>query len=769
MRSGSWWLAPIALAIPGVAHAGVVINEVVHDPAGADSAVLGEWVELFNDGGAAVDVSGWTIEVATTSFSVRATLPGGTSVPAGGYLILGESGVAFADVTTGELAMGNAGASGDAVRLRDSAAVVVDTVVYGPNNDDGFLQDDGVVATDLVSAARDGRSLARVPNGSDTDVSGVDFEVHSAPTPGSRNDSAVPTCDAASAARGLVINEVLADPDGADAGQEWVELYNGSGGPVDLSGWALQAGTSTYGVVAVVPADRVLASGGFLLVGGDAVPGRDLELSGSVPNASSNADAIRVVDCTGAPADTLVYGGLNDDAWLDDTGAVAVSIAAKAPSGRSMARAVDGVDTDQAREDFVVATEPTPGRPNPGLPDCELGEVVINELLPDPDGTDAGLEWVELYNVGDAEITLAGWVLDASTSGFGGGAVLPDVRIAPGGYVLLGQADVPGADAPLPVTLGNASSNADGVQLRDCDGEVVDTVVYGAPNDDAFVDDSGEVAVSLAPKPSSGTSLARIQDGYDNDDSAIDFVAEPAPTPGAANPEREPVICVPAGAVSVVLNEAMVNPDGDDQDLEWLELFNPTNADISVAGWGLASASNADDVGTVDVRFPGGATVPAGGFLVLGGPLIAEVEVVVGLSLGNGTGGDALVLWDCDDTRVDGVVYGPDNEDGVTDDREQVVDPYLTTITSGASLARVADGVDSDAAIDWFSDVTPSPGRTNFQEGGDGPGPGGCGCGPDSDTPEPGEPTGCGADTPPPGMMWVGLLGLGLLVRRRWV
>lgn len=38
----------------------------------------------------------------------------------------------------------------------------------------------------------------------------------------------------------VVINEVLPDPTGTDVGNEWVELYNDSNGPVDLTGYELE-------------------------------------------------------------------------------------------------------------------------------------------------------------------------------------------------------------------------------------------------------------------------------------------------------------------------------------------------------------------------------------------------------------------------------------------------------------------------------------------------------------------------------------------------
>lgn len=49
------------------------------------------------------------------------------------------------------------------------------------------------------------------------------------------------------------------------------------------------------------------------------------------------------------------------------------------------------------------------------LPKSVYAEVVINEILPDPTGTDDGNEWVELYNQSASQIDLTGYKLkDAS-------------------------------------------------------------------------------------------------------------------------------------------------------------------------------------------------------------------------------------------------------------------------------------------------------------------------------------------------------------------
>ena len=45
------------------------------------------------------------------------------------------------------------------------------------------------------------------------------------------------------------------------------------------------------------------------------------------------------------------------------------------------------------------------------FPAAALAQVVINEVLFDPTGSDTGLEWVELYNASDSAVNLSGWQL----------------------------------------------------------------------------------------------------------------------------------------------------------------------------------------------------------------------------------------------------------------------------------------------------------------------------------------------------------------------
>jgi hypothetical protein len=712
---------PVAAAVSCDVGPRVVINEFVPDPAGSDGTVLAEWVELYVPGAGAIDVSGWVIERGKSSWDDRFTFPGGTVLASGSFTVVAESLAPVVDFDAGTLDLGNATSNADALRILDCYGDVVDTVVYGSDNKTDLWEDDsGSVALSLAAMAGSGQSLARQPDGADTDASGVDFTVLAFPTPGISNTAAPPDCGGPGS--GVVINEVRVNPAGTDsaAGTEFVELYNAGADAVDLEGWEIVSRTSpsssttqwTFG------AGVSIAPGSFRLIAGPSIGGADDVAALTLPNGT-DGDSIALLDCYGFPSDTLVYGSNNDDEVTDDSGSVALSLALLPGDDEVLARAVDGYDTDQCGDDFVLSLDASPGAPNPEVTPVECvpsaGGVVINELLPNPKGDDAGFEWLEIYNGTGGPVNLGGWAVALATQAedidspdvvFAG-----DVSLPAGGYLVVGGADVAFADVNGSVSIGNGT-DGDGARLLDCDGNVVDTVVWGSNNDDLIPDDSGGVATSLADAPGSALTLARVEDGYDTDNCGSDFVEQSA-TPGAANPVVEPVVCVSSNG-NVLINEVLANPEGTDSDAEWVELYNAGGQPVSVAGWGLALGSNGDNQDDVDVELPGSAVVPPGGYFVIGGKLVPEADAVAGLSIGNGTAGDSVRLIDCEGALVDTLVYGSDNEDLVADDGGGVATSLAPAPGDGESIARVDDGYDTDVCgVDFALSETPTPGASN--------------------------------------------------------
>ncbi|MBU2634848.1 lamin tail domain-containing protein [Patescibacteria group bacterium] len=80
------------------------------------------------------------------------------------------------------------------------------------------------------------------------------------PEPEPEPEEKTPT-EAVSYPTGIVFNEILPSPEGADAEEEWIELYNQNGFEVDLSGWTIKDTTGsakTYTLNAKIPANGYL-------------------------------------------------------------------------------------------------------------------------------------------------------------------------------------------------------------------------------------------------------------------------------------------------------------------------------------------------------------------------------------------------------------------------------------------------------------------------------------------------------------------------------
>ncbi len=159
-------------------------------------------------------------------------------------------------------------------------------------------------------------------------------------------------------AGGIVINEILYDPDGPDEGWEFVELMNTGGGPVSLEGWSLWSGNgarpeSWSAAWRGTPADS-LGPGELFLVAGASVPGADAYAKLALQNGPDGCALV----LDGARVDVVGWGSHEFSEYYEGAPAPDVS------SGTSLARVPDGRDTGDNSADFVALSAPTPGGMN---------------------------------------------------------------------------------------------------------------------------------------------------------------------------------------------------------------------------------------------------------------------------------------------------------------------------------------------------------------------------------------------------------------------
>lgn len=199
----------------------------------------------------------------------------------------------------------------------------------------------------------------------------------------------------------VVINEVLYDPIGADLGYEWIEIHNTSDLPIDLSGWKIQAGGTSFANVITFPS-IIIPPFGYLVIGELNVPFADIVVSKlSFQNGGSATDGIRIVNQNLEIIDTLLYDEPNSNGLPADNPLYIESSAQATPSGQVLARI--GQDTDNSANDFIVSNNPTPGEKNIFPPKAVISVPEnLTEKLPvtfsaeqstDPDGTIVSYYW----------------------------------------------------------------------------------------------------------------------------------------------------------------------------------------------------------------------------------------------------------------------------------------------------------------------------------------------------------------------------------------
>jgi hypothetical protein len=237
---------------------------------------------------------------------------------------------------------------------------------------------------------------------------------------------------------------------------------------------------------------------------------------------------------------------------------------------------------------------PTPGSGN-YLP---LDDVVINELLShtDPPLEDA----VELYNpTGDA-VDLGGWFLSDSPVNLRKYQIPANTILSAGGYLVLYEYQFNSDAANEPFAF--SSAEGDEVHLS----QAVNGVLTGYRASAKF--GAAQNGVSFGRFPTS---------------QGVHFVAMAQRTFGRDNPATTNEFRLGTGAANsyakvgpVVISEIMYHPAGTNDALEFVELHN-----IDPAAAPLYDTNNPANTwrlrNGIDLNFPQGLIIPAGGYLVV--------------------------------------------------------------------------------------------------------------------------------------------------------
>jgi len=167
----------------GGSSAQIRVNEFM---TGSTGAASNEFVELVNAGSSAADVGGFKVAYrssAGTTDTTLATIPAGTSIPAGGFYLLAGSGYLGSHAADQSFSASLA-STGGGLAVRDTTGTILDSVGYGDTTN-AFVE--AHPATAPPTTAAPGSSSGRIPDGDDTNDNSADFSVSATPSPGAAN------------------------------------------------------------------------------------------------------------------------------------------------------------------------------------------------------------------------------------------------------------------------------------------------------------------------------------------------------------------------------------------------------------------------------------------------------------------------------------------------------------------------------------------------------------------------------------------------------
>ncbi len=451
------------------AWADIVINEI-----GAYEASGYEWIEIWNSGSDPVDMIDWKFYENSTNHSLSVSSTNSIIDP-NEYAAICQDEENFLFVYpyfSGSIldsSWGSLNESGEELGLKNNSGSFVLQFSYPP------ASNYSLELADPFSSSSD-PSNWREHSASNTlgYINSNFFVATSSPT--STLPEATSTPPIATSASdlslwfSLKINEFVSDP---ESGNEWVELYQTATGSLDLAGGVICDSRET----SCKPATGTIEGLGFALV--------DL-LSSSFLN--NDGDSVILKNASGTIIDRVDY------------------ISPYAPAkGQSLARNNDGIDSDRI-DDWAITTSITSGGPNiiitppapggggggggtpePVVYEPEIEEylqqairqgVIINEIYPNPAGSDEEGEYIEIINTSTEQIDLAGWKLADSVRQFSlSGLILP-------GQIIYWPR------TQTKIALNN--STAEQVKLISPDGNIAESIKYsGARENESYARDSG--------------------------------------------------------------------------------------------------------------------------------------------------------------------------------------------------------------------------------------------------------------------------------------
>lgn len=683
-------------AISWAASTDIVINEIGGYPTSTH-----EWIEIWNKGVDPVDMTGWKFWEGGVNHSIATGTTGNTISPGEYAVIVQDAAQFLLDYpsfpwSVFDSAWSSLSGNGEEIGLKDNVGNFVEQFTY-PAFTNFSLERRDAALQDYTSANwqehANGNSVGNAnsnlvhtqttstPTTTTTPEEPPEEPTGPTSTPPTEETPTTPTTSPETLWSYIKINEIFPIP---DSGNEWIELYNTTSTEVNLSGLTLCDNRTSAPCTIASPTGTIATSSWFVV---------------ALPTARLNNDGDSVIlkDPNGIEIDRVDYS----DGLVPDTNQALARSSDGKDTDTASDWSITTEPTQGSANIVRTPPPPTPRnsgiggsnesiaspvtyqlQPNSPLPDFTTSTtpLIITSLFPDPEGSDTETEFIELYNRSSHTIELNGWkIADSAKSHTLTGTLTPGTR-----HTL--------SRSTTGISLNNTS--AETVRLTSPGGSPVDSVSYSVAEEDMLYKrmENNEWKWEMVSEPTTTSTSqqtasttivwniasplhgsvgetitldasasrdprgGRIQYLWNTDDGTRyagdlfkhvfatsgphSITVTASSTQGTVGTKTIRLAITKTNTLSsssVMITEALVNPDGDDTQ-EFVELYNTGTSSVALAGWTISG--NGSKTFTIPVE----TIIAPGEFLVFYRP-------VTTLTLNNTS--DVVTLTDDQDSIID--------------------------------------------------------------------------------------------------------------------
>jgi len=449
-------LIPVIALIPLFTHAYSSDNIVIHEIQISGETTKDEYIKLFNPTNKSINLENWRLSKKTKSnnqYNILTAFPK-IIIPPNGYLTIAHNN--YTDKTDLYYSTSQSLANNNTLLLyNNSSSTIVDLVGWGE-----------ATTYEGLGATINPEKNEIIIRTSDIDNNIIDFQIINNQTSKTEEETIVietpkkntiiqkqteqisvdsienstqpkNTKSKYSTSGKIIISELLPNPDGSDIHNEWIEIQNKDNKIINISNWVLSDNNTKY----IFPNQTLISPNEYIVIPRD---------NSKITLNNSDTEIITLLDPLHYTIDQVSYFGPapNAQSWSKSNTNKWVWTSLQTPGSKNKSNTLKNTSISQTSKPTNNKTTTQDNYKNDSqelieidpklLADYNYSNIIINEILPNPDGQDEDEEWIELYNLGDTTISLTGFVLgDGSKKIY----IIQNREIGPKEYTIIKRTD----------------------------------------------------------------------------------------------------------------------------------------------------------------------------------------------------------------------------------------------------------------------------------------------------------------------------------------